>query len=108
MPSLQEAKAIVSQISRQADHSQEDIAARTELSHARQILAQVRGLLVGQGQIERMRSDIDRVDGKINDLLQYIDTSLNDVRNVSWAEFTFFDEILHAIFFTTHSGIPNQ
>lgn len=86
MPSLAEAQSTLRQMRQQSSSSELDIAARTELSHARQILAKVQDVLIGQGEIERIKTFIDQVDGKINDLLQYIDTSLNDVRNVSFKE----------------------
>ena len=42
-------------------------------------------LFGGQGQVEGMRARMEVTDGKINDLLQYIDVALNNVRRVGWA-----------------------
>ena len=46
----------------------------------------VRGVLFGgRGKVEGMRERMEATDRKINDLLQYIDVALNNVRRVSRA-----------------------
>ena len=41
-------------------------------------------LFGGRGKVEGMRERMEATDRKINDLLQYIDVALNNVRRVSW------------------------
>ena len=43
-------------------------------------------LFGGRGKVEGMRERMEATDKKINDLLQYIDVALNNVRRVSRVE----------------------
>jgi HAMP domain-containing protein len=79
---LQEAKITLKAVGMR-DHSDSDITVRTELSYARQTLSMVRGVLFGRGEIEGMKERVEATERKINDLLQYIDRALNNVREVS-------------------------
>ena len=46
-------------------------------------------LFGGRGKVEGMRERMEATDRKINDLLQYIDVALNNVRRVSRLEFDY-------------------
>ena len=85
MPALDEATASLNAVALRAKNlGDADIVARTELSRARQSLAAVKGVLFGGGaELGELGERSAGVEAKIDDLLQYIDMALKDVRQVN-------------------------
>ena len=78
---MEEAKETLNEL-RLRNYGDNDIAARTELSYARQALSTVRALLFGQGELEGMNDRLLAAERKIIHLLQYIDAALTNIRIV--------------------------
>jgi len=52
------------------------------LSHARQSLNTVKGILYGPAKLDEKRTLVEIIETKINDLLQYINNALEMTRQV--------------------------
>ncbi len=80
-PALSEARVLLEAIGN-VSHAEADIAARRELSHSRQTLWMVKEMLFGYGEASKLRERLLESEKKLNDLLQYVDTALANVREV--------------------------
>ncbi len=88
-PALEEAKRILEDLSA-VDHAGADLRARRELSHARQTLNMVREILFGHGaKVGKLRERLMLSERKMNDLLQYVDRVLANVREVIFVSLLF-------------------
>ncbi len=68
---------------RERDHGPSDIAARTELSYARQALSAVGEMLYGHGgEVGEMRERVLLTEKRIDDLLHHINVVLGNNREV--------------------------
>ena len=76
---LQQASQYLNHIESQ-DFSEGDIKVRTEMSHARILLDTVEKLLYGEVEISAITEKTGSLDGLVNDLLQYLNEGMTNVR----------------------------
>ncbi len=77
---LQEAREILA-IIRGRGYGNVDIEARTELSYARQSLNIVTDMLYGQSELKERQAQVEGIENKVNDLLQYINRAMDKTRS---------------------------